>query len=254
MIFGGGVKEYDVNIQSQTMPKFQYFAMQEIKTDIALTADVPADSDLIPVSAGHGFNAATVGEKISIFDGETFIQSDIKSVATNNIGIYTPTDRPLSKDTAIVVRGNSEVAVDASTPIDFLWKPRGATVPIDISKVVITIFAGAQLPDSSKFGGAAALTNGIYFRHVDGERNNLGNYRLNRDFEDLGGKVDIGTKGPGGTNSVIITFDMEQIFGQVERFFPANNDMFLAKGRDNMNITGLDSMTISLIGSYTSGE
>jgi hypothetical protein len=250
----GYQKEIDNNPQSQTSPLFQYFAIEELKTDITLTADVSIDDEKVNVSAGHGFTGV-VDEKIVIFDGETYIQSSVKSVNVNEIELYIPSDRPINSATAQVIRGSCELRKDASAaPIDFLWKPRQAETPIDISKVVITIFCGAQTPDLSKFGGAAKLATGMFFRHVNGVRNNLGTYRDNRDFSDFGAHVEIGTKGPGGTNSVIITFDIEEIFKQVERFYPKNGDYFLARSRDNLAVAGIDSMTMTIIGSYTKGE
>jgi len=252
VVIGGG--EVDVNIQSQTGQKFQYFAMREEKIDITLTADVAIGNTVINVSADHGFLAATVGEKIAIFDGEFYMQASIKSVSLNAITLFAPAVSPFTMANSVVVRGNAEMAFDNSAGVEYVWKPRGATIPIDISKVIITFECGAAVPDMGKFGGADAIPNKMYFRKVNGNSTDLGTYGKNRDFQNVGASVAFSDKAPAGTNGVDIVFDLHEIFdGNIERFFPAS-DHFLCKTADNYAITGIVSMTMSIIGSYTSGE
>jgi len=254
VIVGGG--EVDVHIQSQTGQKFQFFAMREIKTDITLTADVAIGDDVINVSGSHGFLSATVGEKIAIFDGEFYLQSSIKSVSSNAITIFSPSVIPFTMANSVVIRGNAEMAFDNSAGVEYVWKPRGATIPIDISKVIITFECGAAVPDMGKFGGAdpSLIPNKMYFRKVNGNSVDLGTYGKNRDFQNLGASVSFTDKAPAGTNGVDIVFDLHEIFdGNIERFFPAT-DHFLCKAADDYNIAGIASMTMSIIGSYTSGE
>lgn len=44
----------DVFIQDQDTPPFQYYLMQELKTDILLVTGTAIDDEIIYVNAGHG--------------------------------------------------------------------------------------------------------------------------------------------------------------------------------------------------------
>ena len=256
---GGHQKEIDVHIQSQTSQLFQYFLINEQKIDIMLTAPISMDDEVINVSAGHGFTGAS-GEYIVIRNGDIFTQSKVIGVVTNAITIEMPVsvDIPV---TAGVMRGNINMNVDgSSTSVDFKYTSNccgseNALIPIDIGTVIITMQHGANVPDDGKFGGLAALTNGIYFRKENGERVSLGNYISNQSFKDVGADVEYTQKAPAGTNATNITFDIERIFGQVVRVNPRTNDFILAKIRDDIDIgSGMAKMSISLVGSFTSGE
>ena len=249
------VNGVDVFIQDQTSPLFQYYLMQEQKTDITLTSPVSEDDTVISVSAGHGFTGAS-GEVISIREGDLFEQAEVISVATNDITI----DIPVAKNFTVaaeVYRGNINFNVDgSSTEVEFKYtiNANGIT-PIDVSKVIITMQHGANVPDDGKFGGLAALTNGLYFRKVDSTRINLGNYKINKDFIDLGAIVTYSDKAPAGTNGTNVVFDIKDVFGQVIRIDPREGDYLLGVVRDKIDAAaGMAGMTVSLLGSYTEGE
>lgn len=237
----------DVFINDQTNPLFQYFLVQELKTDITLTSTVAKDAEIIPVSAGHGFTAVS-GEMITIFDNNRYIQSRVVSVSTNDITVETPTAFALTTN-AVVIRGNRNINQNASvTPIEFLFQLRNYTIPIDISKIII-IATHAAAGDYSKFTGITKLINGMWFRKENDIDFNLGNYQINEDFRLKGASVDFPDKAPSGTYATEIVFDMVDIFGQVMRFYPAIDDLFKGTSRDDLS--SITTMTISLIGSYT---
>ena len=258
-MIGPGKKEIDVNIQSQTSQLFQYFLMDEQKTDITLTSAISEDDEIINVSPGHGFTAAA-GEYIVVRDGDVFTQSKVISVATDAISVEMPIANDIP-NTADVIRGNINMNVDgSSTPVDYKYSSnccgnQNAQIPIDLSTIIITMQHGANVPDDGKFGGIAALTEGMYFRKMNGGRVNLGNYINNQAFKDVGASVEYTDKAPAGTNATNITFAIEDIFGQVIRMDPRLDDFALAKVRDDQSSSaGMDKLTISLVGSFTSGE
>ncbi len=151
-----------------------------------------------------------------------------------------------------MTRGVKELNLNGSvTPVELLYKPRNSFIPVDLSGFKVTMQHTAA-GDDGKFGGIAALTNGIYFRQVNGHRVNLGNYVCNKCFKDRGAYVDYTSKGPAGSESTEILFNIESLFRQAIRINPRNNEYFFGKIRDDL--TGLDSFTISLIGSFTEGE
>lgn len=244
----------DVNIQSQTSPLFQFFMMTDEKTDITLTSDIAVDDTVINVSAGHGFDGT--GENIVIWDDNKYIQMEVVSVATDAITITHPIAQTFEADTAIVIRGRIDMNVDgSSTPVDFHMEIQNFTIPIDIGKIMITMQHGSNVPDDGKFGGLAALANGMWVRKENALKFNLGNYKTNQDFKEVGGAVEYTLKAPAGTNATNIMFDIEGVFGQVIRIDSRIDDHMHAQIRDNINAAaGMAKMTVSLIGSYTRGE
>jgi hypothetical protein len=254
-MIGPGKKEIDVFVQDQTSPLFQYFLMNEQKVDITLTSDVSIDNTVINVSAGHGFTAAP-GEYITVFENERFIQAKVKSVAADAVTVYAPLQTAFTAAGAQVIRGNINMNVDGSgTPVEFKLHLRDATVPVDISKIIITMQHGANVPDDGKFGGLAALVNGLFFKKVNDSTFSLGNYIENQDFKDVGGDVNYTDKGQGGTNATDIVFDVKKTFGQVIRIHPSVTDMIVGIVRDAISsVQGMDKLTTSVVGSYTEGE
>ncbi len=253
-MIGPGKKEIDVNIQSQTSQLFRYFLMVEQKIDITLTSAITMDDEVINVSASHGFTAAA-GEYIVIRNGDVFTQIKVTDVNSNAITVEMPiaSDFP---DTSTVIRGNINMNIDGdAVPTDFKFTFPGATIPIDLSTVILTMQHGANVPDDGKFGGLGALLNGIYFRQVNGARINLGNYINNQAFKDVGAVVEYTQKAPAGTNGTNITLEIESIFGQVIRLDPRDDDEFLGHVRDDIAADeGMAKFTVAIIGSFTSGE
>ena len=245
-----------VTIQDSTAALFQYYIQNELKTDILLTADVTPGDEVINVSPGHGFIAAA-GEQITLFQDDFFTQMRVTSVATNAISVEEPVTGPgFTVGNAVVIRGNILMNVDgSSTPVDFRMQLRNFTIPIDLSKVIITMQHGSNVPDDGKFGGLAALTNGLFFKKEDGTTFSFGNYIKNKDFRDMGGEIDYTPNAPGGQNSTSITFNLKEIFGQVIRIRPTDLDAIIGTVRDKIDaVAGMDEMTVSFVGSYTEGE
>ena len=254
-MIGPGAKEFDTFIQDPTSPLFQYFLMQEIKTDITLTAPVAVGAETIDVSAGHGFTGAA-GEQIVLFENNVYTQLKVISVSTNEISVEHPITNAFTVAGATVIRGNILMNVDGNaSPTDFKLELRDFTIPIDISQVIVTMQHGTKVPDDGKFGGLAALTKGLFFKKMNDSTFSLGNYTTNQDFKDTGGKVNYTEKAPGGDNATDIVFDIKETFGQVIRIHPATVDMIVGTVRDDISASAdMDKMTTSLIGSYTEGE
>ena len=247
-------KEIDNNPQSQNNPIWQYFLMQEQKIDITLTASIAEGDNKIDVSAGHGFTGAA-GEYIVVRNGDVFLQMEVKSVLGDEIMVGMPVDMDFP-DTSSVMRGNINMNVNGSgTPVDFEYttdKNGGVnpTIPIDLATVKITM-QHATAGDDSLFGNLAALTNGFYFRKLNGLAQNFGNYKANQKFKDFGAEATYTDKAGRGNFSTEIEFDVKKIFTQEIRLNPRTIDKILGKVRDNI---ALLKFTVSLLGSFTSGE
>ena len=254
-------KEIDVVIQSGTSPLFQYFLMDEQKTDITLTSPVSIDDEVVNVSAGHGFVGPITapGEYMVVRNGDLFFQLKVTGVVSDAISVEMPIDDDFQVSGTTVIRGNINMNIDgAVAPTDFkclLPSASGAIIPIDLSNIILTMQHGANVPDDGKFGGIAALTKGLYFRKTNSSKTNLGNYQDNHRFADIGADVKYTDSAPSGTHGTTITLDVEDIFGQVIRLDPRKGDCFLSHVRDKVDVVaGMEKLTVSIIGSFTLGE
>lgn len=238
----------NVNIKNQTYPPFQYYMMRELKNDISLVSPAIVDDTILNVSPGHGF---LTGDWLVIWDCNRYEQAIIKNVAGDLITL----DNPIASNFSVqstVIRGNINFNVDGSiTPVNFVLKLYGCIIPIYINEVVITMQSGISVPDDGKFGGIPALTNGLFFRQTNGINTNLGSYKSNQDFLDRSANVIYTSSAPAGTNGTQIKFSVLNSFGQVLYLDPIKNDYILGRVRDDL--TGLNKMTVSLIGSFTDG-
>jgi hypothetical protein len=243
----GFQKEIDNNPQSQLNPLFQYYLMRELKTDIKLTSNAAIGDQIINITADHGF---TNGSIIAIWENNRLVQCEVIDVNTNAITLSMPLYVPFTF-AANVIRGSINMGVDGTTPIDFIFKPRSSIIPIDISMAIISMVHSSE-GDDGKFGGITALTNGLYFRRDGGFVQNQGNYKTNQDFKEYGFIVDYSEKAPSGTYATSITKKLIDTHTQELRFDPRRGDYFRAVVRDDLST--LTKVTMSLIGSYTSGE
>jgi hypothetical protein len=243
----------DTFTQSNTNAVFQYFLIEELKSDITLTADVSVGDSVINVSAGHGFIAAA-GEVMTLWEGGYFEQVSVKSVATNAITLDIPVGLPFTQAGLItIVRGSKKLNVDGSTPRTFTFKPRGL-VPVDIGGVRINMeHTGSG--DLSTFGDiAGGITNGMYVYKDEGTiRSNLGNYKKNADFFPIGGNPTFPAKAAGGNPGTLVEIPINnpENFDAVIR--AELNQEFIVSIRDAAVSTLLD-FNFSLLGSFTSGE
>lgn len=244
MIEDGNVLK--VKDQDQTIAPFQYYLMKHLNDNVKLAKSIGIDDDIITLQALHGFS---VGEYIAIWENDVFLQARVVNVNVNEIKIEVPSANNYTT-AAKVVRGVIDAAVNGATPQEYKFQPFNLETPIDISSVVITIQSGSGVPDDGKFGGIAALTNGLYFRLENGRRANLGNYTTNKAFRDRGSVVEYTESAPAGTNGINIFFNIKSTFGIVIRTF--NEDRIIGLIRDNL--TALDSLTISILGKRNRGE
>jgi hypothetical protein len=239
----------DNHPQDQTTPPIQYYLMREDKTDITLVqSGVKGDRDLI-VSSGHGFTAS--GERILIFENNLYIQTEVTAVTADTITIATPLANTFTTS-AMVIRGSIDLNIDADTTSQvFALNFRNWTLPIDFQTVRITMnhsLAG----DDGKFGGISELTKGLLFRKCNSISFNLGNYQSNGNLKEFGAVVEYDSKGPGGTESTTVTFDVKDIYGVVIRVDPEEPDTIKAFAQDDLS--DLIKLRISFMGQVTEGE
>lgn len=253
-------RSLDINSQSQTETLFQYFLMEELKLDITLTSDASIDDTVLNISTGHGFTG-TSGEMLVIRNGDLFEQVDVVSATSNTVTIKLPLPADFPATTTKIMRGNKLLNVNASPGSPQIFKcgiefatSAGAQIPIDITGAVFHLLTQDE-PDDTTFGGIAELTNGFYFRKVDGNTINLGNFTNNGKFREYGAILQYEQKGGGTDYSVTAYFDIDNLFGQAIRLKPLENDCLHGVVRDNISDGGKNSyFTISILGYYADNQ
>lgn len=236
-----------VRQQDQATPPFQYYLMRHLNENVKLASNIEMNDEEITLVSGHGF---VIGDYISIWEGGRHLQERVMNVVGDVITLPIPCDTNYTTN-ARIIRGSINMAIDASAGIEFKIKPITED-PIDIATIKISFQSGATVPDDGTFGGMAALTDGCYFRAINGMTYNLGNYRTNQDFIDKGAVVTYSDKAPAGTNGTRVYFDMRGVFGIVFRTGMTTGDELIFKLRGDL--TDLNNMTVSLLGQGTLGE
>lgn len=248
-VYDPALNAINIGVQDQITSPFQYFLMREDKIDITLTVPAALDDTVLNVSAGHGFTGT--GEYLCAFEGSRFIQSEVKSVATNAITLALPLAFDLTTS-AIIIRGSIDMNINgAVSPQSFICQIRDSIVPIDVTAVSIGI-VHATAADDSLFGDISALGNGLFFRQYNSRITNFGNFKANGDFFNYGGEITYSDKAGGGEFSTNIDFFIRDVYGVVVRLDPMLNDKFLSQVRDDLS--ALSRVRISLKGHFTSGE
>lgn len=172
-----GRKTTDVAIQDQETPAVNYFLTKPLET-LTLAAPTISGGADITLEAGHG---TVVGNVINIREGALICQAEVVTVVVNAITLNQQVFCAFTVD-ATINRATKNLAVDGSvTPQEFFIVPPPA-VKWHIIGFGVHITDNLEL-DDTKFGGIAALTNGIAMRvYVNGQYFNLGNARTNGDL------------------------------------------------------------------------
>lgn len=249
MVYGGQASgaSLDVFIQDQDTPPFQYYLMQELKTDILLVSGTAVDDEVIYVNAGHGFAA---GSYMSIREGAYQSQVGVSSVAGDNITLASPLSKSYTTD-AQVIRGNINMNVSGSYADQIFKLSMWGETPVDLQTVIVTMQHSTEA-DDSKFGGITALTNGLRFAKVNTLHQHLGTYRENQDFVEFGANVVYTDKSGGGNHGTNVNYDIKNIYGIVIRVDPRVNDEIRAIVQDDLN--ALLRLRVSVMGQLTQGE
>ena len=242
------VQQRDVWIQDQTTPPFHRYFMKEEKTDITLVYPILKGNDTMVVSSGHGFSG---GDWALISYGEYSQQTEIVSVNEDTVIITGIFGASLPIDGTNIIRGKIDMVVNGSVSDSIYYCRITGDAPIDIQYFHVFLTDNLE-GDDSKFGGIAALTNGVLFYKETDIIQNLGTYKKNQDFIQFGGDPNYLQKAGGGEYSMDFAFDMRKKYGIVIRVDPIENESIVAIIRDNL--TELSTFRIAAFGQTTLGE
>jgi hypothetical protein len=184
------------------------------------------------------------GNAITINEGIKTFQSIITGSSGSVITFATPLDYDFSVSAAVSC-GDWNMAVNGSvTPVVFyLRPPAGANWDLYTFNVSIT---DDVVMDSGKFGGIAALTNGLFSRIVNGVIKNLPVIVNNLGFAEIGFTIRYDDKAPAGIYGFLASKNYSQINGVSIRLEGSGADEFQVIIQDDL--TDLTHMAITANG------
>lgn len=174
----GGRRTYDVAVQDQATAPVSYYLCNELG-EITLAAPTVVGSKLATLEAGHNVSA---GQVICLTEGLRLYQGKVLAVDASEVTLDTPFDA-IYTAAADAIRASSNMIVDGSeTPVIFSLGPP-APITWHITGFAVRIVDASEF-DDTKFGGVAALANGVIMR---AERSGilavLGNAKCNGDLK-----------------------------------------------------------------------
>jgi hypothetical protein len=188
-----------------------------------LALDTSVEDTLITLTAGHG---TIIGDTISLKEGICYYQGLATNVVGNDITLDTPLDHAFTAATTTVCIGNINLAQNGSlvSPIIAFASPPNSTI-WDVTRILFTIQDNVVM-DNGKFGGIAALTNGIVLRKKDSIYKNIFNVKTNGDFAERAYDIAYDSKAPAGEYGFRCrrTFGGAEKNGSVIRLHGAGND------------------------------
>jgi hypothetical protein len=244
----------DVNIQDQTTVPIDALFAQSVSaftiSQDATASTVDAMSYTFELTAGHGVN---VGDELILLDtaSDRALQCVAITVATNTLTIDRPIDHAFASATTLGRIVTTEMAVNGSLASPQIFTFRAALVPTDIVRFIITITDDTSM-DDSRFGGIAALTNGLILRIDNSFQKTIFNFKSNQDIKQFCYDVEYSDKAPAGEFglSARITFGGQSKHGVVLRV--SDDDVIQWIVQDDL--TELTTLKIACQGHETSGE
>ena len=188
-----------VNIQDQTSTAIDTYFLQQTGS-FTLAADTSKSSTTSLVytftaTTGHGL---TTGNEILLLDviGDVSFYSLVKNVVGDTITIDRPIDHVFPSATTLCRITTSQMAVDGGVTPQ-IFTARAGTNPVDFVRFLITMLDDSSM-DDGKFGGIAALTNGLVFRIVNGTQKTIFNFKSNQEIRQFCYDVAYADKAPAG--------------------------------------------------------
>ena len=219
-----------VLVEDISTEDIDYHLLNELGT-ASIAVSTTIEDRIITLGAGHG---ASAGEYLNIAEGVRFYQGTVLVVDGNDITLDSGLDFAFTT-AAAVVRGTENLAVDGSvTPVVFKIAPPG-TLIWHINRFIFHIEDNVDM-DTGKFGGIAALTNGMLLRKKNDSFKNFFNIKSNGDFTHRSYDVQYDAKAPAGVYgfSCRSTYNGEDKRGVTIELIGSQNDEVQAIIQDDL--------------------
>ena len=220
----------DVIVQDNTSEAIDIYLCNN-KGTTNPTVAVAIDDKTVTVADTTG---AVVGDCIDLKEGKRFFQSIVTNITGSVVTFASPCDAEYTT-AAQVCFGEWDLAQanGSVTPVVYCMAPP-PDAQYDIYSLTISMVDGSAM-DDSKFGGIAALTNGLVGRRTDGTIKQLFLISNNAGFREYGFNIEYPLKPPAGKYAVA-----------GEKLFPTKNGTVLrlnGKTLDTIDVTIQDDLT-----------
>lgn len=176
-----------------------------INDGLLLLAATVVDTSTVSLVPGH---LATSGKLLCLKEGTHFYIGVIKSMGGDVATMDTPLDHAYTT-AAIVCVGDpnlNKAGTPAAPVVAHLSPSPGADW--DITRLHVSL-TDATVMDSEKFGGIAALTDGVVLRAANGTTKNIANVKTNNDLALVSSDYKYDDKAPAG----VFRFSSNHVFG-----------------------------------------
>lgn len=254
--------EFDVNVQDQvTRPLINYLSRPVDSVPHFLAADTVSGSYDINLVSSAGFS---VGDYVGCFqdsDNPASYFGEINSINGNVITMNLPTDKIFStvNNSAVCFELSRDLNVDGSGDPIINYIDNEASIPIDITRIIISMRT-TTLPDSSYFGDIVdGLDNGILFRKKNADSNgefvdywNIFDAKLNSDLGSLAYDISYSDADKKGEYNILVrlTFASQGKLGVALRVEEGERLEMLVQD----DLSDLSSFRVIIEGHYTEGE
>lgn len=236
-----GKRTYETMEQDQTTPPVNYFMTRQLEALTLASSTIPDDPD-ITVEAGHSI---APGNMINIREGAHICQSEVVAVNVNDITLDQPAPCIFTVG-ASIERATKQMAVDGSVTTQTYSQTPPPLVKWDVIGFSVHIVDNLEL-DDTKFGGLAALTNGVAMRISTASGYfNLGVAKTNGDLFLLLSEGQYSDKAGGGGYAGFWSGLIRERLGVTARISGANNDAIQVLVQDD--ISDLTTMEIVVQG------
>ena len=192
----GALDNNDVALQDQTTPPF-FVYMNEVISSTTLADTFRINDTYVVLDDVTGIVS---GNYIGIFNitYNRFFAANVISVSNDTVTLDTPSDFDFQIGD-VFQDGNKNMNVDGSvTPRIFSLRADPALdFTVDVTRIILHIIDQTAM-DDAKFGGIAALTNGVVLRRTDGFYFNLFNVKTNGEMGELSFDKVYDDKAPSG--------------------------------------------------------
>lgn len=237
----GGVP---VNLQDQHTEMVVIPLHIEINSGALLAAPLAVDDTTISLNAGHG---AAAGNILVVKEGAHYYFGTILSFAVDVATMDTPVDHVLTTGASVCVGdSNLNKSGTLATPVVAHLAPV-TEASWDITRLHVSITDNVAM-DSGKFGGIAALTNGVVLRAINGNSKNIANAKTNGDLALYASAYEYDPKAPAGVYGFMShhVFGGQPHVGVVLRIIGQDNDRIEVLIQDDL--TALTAVRVVAIG------
>ncbi len=231
-VFYGGVwysRSTDVNLQDQHTRPFDFRLHTSNNPDISLAVSPTVNTRTVTLAPGHGvvpgLTLAIIEEVAGIKEPEIFT-GKVLTVVGDVLGLDMPISYPFSVVGSKMFTADRNMNVDGSiTPVVFALT-NILSIPIDVVRFIFHITSATSM-DDGKFGGRAALPNGILLRkkRADGYYTNYWNIKTNGQFGEIAFDKYYDDKAPAGVYGMTcrITYGGQSKHGVTIRLNPGES-------------------------------